>query len=506
MHSAILPVANTNALPSAPSFLPGPRPSASTSSSRLLELSGPLIASSLTGYLTTTVSIAFVGRLGQQPLSIVILATSLFNVTGLSFIVGSLGALETLCGQAYGAKNYRGVAAALQRALLLTGLLTLLVVAFWVKSEALMLATGQDAALAAGAARFLHLSVPALGFLGAAECIKRYLTSQQVVAPATLASLAALCAAPLFNWALVFGLGMGLDGAAHANNLSQFVPLVVLLFCAARRETALKGGPEQAWHGWTKEALSGWGIYLRLAWPSTAMVCLEWWTFELCVLMAGRLARPQLSVAVMGLCLNVTALLYMIPLGLGTATAVRVGNALGAAAPIAARRASFISLGLVFCTQTALAIIVLAAKRPAVRYFTDDEEVIAAASALFPLMAWCMIGDGVNAAMAGVLRGAGRQDVGAASNLAAYWLVGLPLAAALAFWKGMGVAGLWTGLAICATLNAIAMIGILLLTDWNRQARRAVGTAGATEACDSEGAALLRPPSAAECSRSQNEP
>ena len=444
---------------------------------RLMALTLPLVATSMSSFLVGMVGIVFVGHLGKFELSVAVLAASIFNVTGLSFLLGSLGALETLCSQAYGGKNYREVGVALQRAVLFTLTLTALVIALWAKGESLLLILGQEASLAAGAAKYLHWCSPALACVAVSECLKRYLTAQNIVAPSTIASFIAMLTAPLFNWLMVSRLKWGLFGAAMAGNCAQATPLIVLVIWIMRRERKLKeeSSPELTWYGWSKEALQNWGAYLKLALPSAAMVCLEWSTFEACVLLSGLLNDPEANVAVMGLTLNVSGLLYMLPSGLGSAISVRVGNALGAGLPRGAARAAHVSMAIAITMQVTLGLILLASRHVAAYLFTQDEGIASASAAIFPIMAWCLLGDGINATVAGVLRGAGRQELGAIYNLIAYWVVGLPLASLLAFKAKLGVYGLWIGLATCASLNGCAMGSALVRMNWQREAQRATG-------------------------------
>lgn len=422
---------------------------------RLAALALPLVASALSSHLIPMISVAFVGHVGSHELSVVVLGSSFFNVTGLSFLIGSLGALETLCGQAYGGKEYKAVGVALQRSLLVTMLLCGLVAAGWTQMERIMLLLGQNPVLAADAAQFLIWNIPSLFFLGATECMKRYLMAQSVVAPATFAAAIAAAVALVANYVYISTLRWGIFGASMANNIAQLAPLSILVGYAVWRERQLRArdAPEQTWPGWSKGALQQWGAYFLLAGPSAAMLCLEWWTFEACVVMSGWLSNPELDVSVMGLTMNLSALLYMMPQGLSSATSVRVGNALGAGLPRAAQRAALTATLIIFVLQCGMAAATVASRNVAGLVFTQDAAVLKAAAPLFALMAWCTIGDGLNAVMGGVLRGAGRQELGACINLVAYWCVGLPLAWLLAFKAGLGLAGLWTGLASCASLS-----------------------------------------------------
>eukprot|EP00887_Chlorella_sp_A99_P005323 scaffold1.g5323.t1 len=317
------------------------------------------MASSFCSFALSLVAVAFIGRVGELELSIVVLATSLYNVTALAVIVGFVGALETAAGQAFGARNYRACGVALQRCMLIALLISAGVAALWVQTEPLLLAIGQDAAIAAGVARFLHLAMPAM--------------ASGVVAPTTVVSCAAVGLSPLLNWVLIFKLGLGVDGAVLAMDACQLAMLVGLAGYATWRARRLAGSEVQTWHGWSREALSGWPAFLRLGVPSAVMTCLEWWAYELLTLAAGWLPNPALHVAAMG----------------------------------------------------------------------------------------------------GMLRGAGRQGLGALLMLGSFWGVGIPTAALLAFPVGWGVYGLSWGIALATTLQGVIMLVMLARFDWRGEARKA---------------------------------
>lgn len=97
------------------------------------------------------------------------------TAAGFSVVLGFLGALDTLCGQAWGARRYSQLGVHLQRALLTTAATCAAVALLWAHVEPLMLAVGQQEVIAAGAARYLLLSIPALFLAGLFECFKRYL-------------------------------------------------------------------------------------------------------------------------------------------------------------------------------------------------------------------------------------------------------------------------------------------------------------------------------------------
>jgi MATE family multidrug resistance protein len=107
-----------------------------------------------------------------------------------------------------------------------------------------------------------------------------------------------------------------------------------------------------------------------------------------------------------------------------------------------------------------------------VSVFCPDAAVVARCSAMLPWLAALVAIDGLNAACSGILRGCGRQKLGAAVNVAGYWILGLPTAAALAFGAGMGERGLWCGLTAGAGFQAVVLLFLLARWDWQREASR----------------------------------
>lgn len=143
---------------------------------------------------------AFVGHLGPLELSSLVLAQTLYNVSGNAPMLGVVVAMETFCGQAYGARKYATVGIVLQRALLLTTLFNLSCVAFWGWSESLMVKMGQDPEIARMAGRFTVLLAPALIMDGIDQCCRRYLAAQSVVQPQMFVTFMATLLTPLFLW------------------------------------------------------------------------------------------------------------------------------------------------------------------------------------------------------------------------------------------------------------------------------------------------------------------
>jgi MATE family multidrug resistance protein len=193
---------------------------------------------------------------------------------------------------------------------------------------------------------------------------------------------------------------------------------------------------------------------VRVGVPIGVQQCLEFFAFGLTGLLMGRLGTVPM--AGHETALNLAALVFMVPLGVGAAAAVRVGHAIGRGDPPGARRAARVAMlvGVGFMTTTAAAM--LAAPRALAALYTTDAAVIAVAAALIPLAGVFQVFDGLQAVSLGVLRGAGDTRAPMLINLFGFWLVGLPLGSWLCFGRGMGARGLWWGLV--AGLATVAVV------------------------------------------------
>lgn len=460
---------------------------------KLLKMAGPLAIQSLLNQACFYISQAFAGHLGRLELSVAVLATSILNVTGFVALMGLASAMETLCAQAYGAGSYRMVGVMLQRALLVCCCAIIALVPIWIATEPLLRAIGQEAELSRLAARYVQLSIPSLFFSGIAECTKRYLMCQGIVVPTALATAVSTCAAPAINWALIYWAGLGLDGAAYANDVVFFVTAAFLTLYVMWYHHQIKGKPYATWQGWSSESFSGWGGYLRIAVPTSIMVSMEWWVVEVIVILAGLLPDPALSVSVTGICINIMNSVYMLSYGLSGAASTRVGNALGGGRPRAARRTAIVSGGLSLIATIICALGIIYFSHDIAHVFTSDAIVRRATSALAPLLAVVVIGDGLNAAFSGIIRGAARQKLGVTVNLFAYWAFGMPLMVVLAFPFQWGVRGFWAGMAVMCSVQGIILAAVSLHLDWAAESRRAIALIRQSSCRDTEAPPQLEP-------------
>ncbi|GIL87425.1 hypothetical protein Vretimale_1667 [Volvox reticuliferus] len=257
---------------------------------RLAQLSGPLALQNLAGFMLSIIATAFIGHLDDNvKLSAAVMATSFYNITGYSLVIGLSAGMETLCGQAFGAGNYAMLGLVLQRALLICCAACTLIALFWTQAHQLLLTLHQEPEIVAGASRYLAIATPALFLSSISSCIYRYLVTQQEVRPPMICTCitAALC--PAYNWLLIYRFQMGLDGAAWAFVSSTGTyALLLTTYTVVREWQGLKNcDPRRTWTGFSWRAFAEWEVYLRYAAPSAAMICMEWWIFELVIFMAG---------------------------------------------------------------------------------------------------------------------------------------------------------------------------------------------------------------------------
>lgn len=376
--------------------------------------------------------------------------------------------LDTLCGQAFGARRHHMLGVYKQRAMLVLALVSVPVAAVWAYTGEILAWCGQDPEIAAGAGSYIRWMIPALFVYGALQCHVRFLQTQNLVVPVMLSSGATALCHPAVCWALVRGLGLGRDGAALANAISYLANLSFLALYVR-----LSPSCRATWTGFSAEAFRGVPDFLKLAVPSAVMVCMEWWSFELLVLLSGLLPNPKLETAVLSICLNTNGFAFMVPLGLGGAISTRVSNELGAGRPEAARLATrvVVLLALAVGASEGLAMVLV---RDLWGYaYSSEEEVARHTARMMPILAVSIVFDGLQCVLSGVVRGCGRQKAGAFINLAAYYLAGIPSAFVFAFVWHLGGMGLWFGIMCGLVVQMLLLLSITLFTNWNKEALKA---------------------------------
>jgi MATE family multidrug resistance protein len=292
---------------------------------------------------------------------------------------------------------------------------------------------------------------------------RRYLQGMHLVRPIMIALVTANAINAGANWVLIYGnLGMpalGVEGSAWATNLAR-VYMAAFLYLAIRFEHQRRGHRHPRVDlgvNWTRiRRLIGLGF------PAASQVALEVGVFALATALAGRL--DPISSGAHQIALNIASLAFMVPLGLASSAAVRVGYAFGAGDRQRAARAGWTALVTGAVIMTALGAIFFLWPVPLLRVFSADPRIIEIGVSLLAIAAAFQLFDGTQAVVTGALRGISETRMPMIVNVIGHWFLGLPVGYALCFRLGWGVRGLWIGLSIGLVVTAL----VLTLVWWKK--------------------------------------
>ncbi|XAR51502.1 hypothetical protein NMG60_11006148 [Bertholletia excelsa] len=294
----------------------------------------PMVAVTLSQYFLQVVSMSMAGFLGENSFSSAAIATSFTEVTGFSLEFRMVGALETLYGQAYGAKQYRKLGIYTCTAILSLTVVCRPLSLLWIFLEKLLVSIGQDPLTSQQAGKYAVWLIPSLFPYAILQSLARYLQTQSLILPMLLCPVAALCFHIPVCWVLVFKLEVGNNGAALAIGLSYWVNVILLGI-----DLKLTSATANTYLTISWEVFLSIGEFFRLAVPSAVMVCLEWWSYELLILLSGLLPSAELETSVLSICFHMQPHNFYVPYSFGAAASTRVSNELGAGNPEAARTA-----------------------------------------------------------------------------------------------------------------------------------------------------------------------
>ncbi|KAJ3682102.1 hypothetical protein LUZ60_014675 [Juncus effusus] len=434
-----------------------------------------MILTGLILYLRSMISMLFLGQLGSLALAGGSLAIGFANITGYSVLSGLAMGMEPICGQAFGARRHKLLGLALQRTILILLCVSLPIALSWTYMKPILMLCGQEEGIATAAQSFLLFSLPDLLLQSFIHPLRIYLRTQSINFPLTLCAMLAILFHFPINYLLVSVLHLGIKGVALASvcaNLNLVIFLLTYTYFSGVHK--LTGG-----FNISIECLKGWGTLLSLSIPSAVSVCLEWWWYEIMIILCGLLSNPQATVASMGILIQTTSLIYILPSSLSFGVSTRVGNELGANRPVSAKRSANAGLVLSFVLGFIAFSFATSVRNSWARIFTDDADILRLTASVLPILGLCELGNCPQTTGCGVLRGSARPKVGANVNLGSFYVVGMPVAVGLAFWSGLDFKGLWLGLLSAQGTCVLLMLVVIKSTDWKVQAERALKLTGA---------------------------
>jgi MATE family multidrug resistance protein len=434
-----------------------------------VRLALPLVLAELGWMSMAIVDTVMVGHLPDSATAMgaVSLGSNIFIVLAL-FGAGLLMGLDTVVSQAFGAGQredcHRSLINSIYLSIALTPILTAPV---WLLPN-LLRSMHIDAAILALAIPYTNALAVGLFPLLLYFAVRRCLQAMNMVRIVAFALITANIVNAVGNWVLIYGKwgapAMGAVGSGWSTTLARLymaaVLIIYLLWYDHRHRTDLLKTPVDI-------DLPRIRRLLTLGYPAALQFTLESGVFALVTALIARLGPVPL--ASHQIALNTVAFTYMVPLGISSAAAVRVGQAIGRKDPRAAGDAgnTAIFLGAAFMTCASAALLIFPYN--IARMYTPATDVIRATTFLLAAGAAFQLFDGIQTVATGALRGAGDTRTPMLCHLIAYWIIGLPLGYWLCFSLGWGAFGLWAGLSL-----ALILIGVVLLMTWRRMTRRLV--------------------------------
>ncbi|KMZ69425.1 MATE efflux family protein [Zostera marina] len=362
----------------------------------------------------------FVGHLGSFSLAGVSIAN--VGIQGLAFgiMLGMASAVQTVSGQAYGAKKYVMLGVICQKALILHIIASLTLSIFYCFSGTFLRAIQLSADIAAIAQSYARGLIPQLLAYAIYLPLQRFLQAQNIITPIAYLSIGVFVVHVGITWIVIHVIKGGVLGAALSLSFS-----------------------------------------------------LEIWYNQGIILISGLLKDPEIALDSISICANYLTWDMMLMLGLSNAASVRIGNELGARHPKVAKLSVFVVVSWSLIISIILSGIVLIFKVLLSKLYTSSEEVIQAVKDLTPLLAFSIFLNGIQPILSGVAIGSGWQEIVAYVNVGAYYFIGLPIGCVLGFKTSLRVTGIWWGLIIGVFVQTVCLITITARTDWSKEVVKA---------------------------------
>ncbi|XP_022737509.1 protein DETOXIFICATION 35-like [Durio zibethinus] len=426
------------------------------------KIAGPIAFQIICQYGTNSFTNIFVGHIGNVELSAVTISLTVIGTFSFGFMLGMGSALETLCGQAFGAGQVHLLGVYMQRSWIILLATCFILLPFYIFATPILKLLGQEDEIADLAGQFTILTIPQLFSLAITFPTIKFLQAQSKVNVLAWIGFLALLLHIGILWLFINVFGWGTTGAAIAFDitsweitLAQFA--YVVFWC------------KDGWHGFSWLAFKEIWAFVRLSIASAVMLCLEVWYMMSMILLVGNLNNAVIAVGSLSICLNLNGWEAMLFIGINAAMSVRVSNELGLGHPRAAKYSVYVTvLQSLFIGLFCMVVLVITRDHFAV-IFTSSEEMQRAVAHLAYLLGVTMVLNSVQPVISGVAVGGGWQTLVAYINLGCYYVFGLPLGYLLGYKADLGVMGLWGGMIAGAALQTLLLLIVLYRTNWNKE-------------------------------------
>ncbi|HEY2013498.1 MAG TPA: MATE family efflux transporter [Bryobacteraceae bacterium] len=431
----------------------------------MMRLGAPLVLADLGWMAMGVVDTAMAGPLGAGAVGAGSLGNMLFYPVA-AWGTGTLLGMDTLVAQSHGAQDPRDCRRTLVNGVWLAiGLSPLLALIMWALIP-LLEAAGTNAHVMLLLTPFLKALIPSVLPLLLFTAFRRYVQAVDIVKPVTFALISANLVNFAGNWLLMYGHWgaprMGLAGSGWSTTVARSYMAAVLLAAIVWGER--KSGRLLFRISWRPDFVRMRRL-MGLGFPAAAQFGLEGAVFGVVAVLAARL--DEASLAAHSIAVQVIATTYMVPLGISSAAAVRVGQAVGRKDREGVVASGWAALLLSCLFMGAAGLALWTVPQAIIRRFIDDAAVIGTGGVLLRIAAFFELFDGVQVVATGALRGLGDTRTPMLAHFAGYWLIGLPVAWVLCFPYGWGAAGIWVGLSA-----ALILIGAALVLVWGYRSAR----------------------------------
>ncbi|CAN1261992.1 Protein DETOXIFICATION 21 [Linum perenne] len=395
-----------------------------TEAKKMWVVAAPATFTRFSTFGINVVSQAFIGHIGSTQLAAYSLVFTVLLRFANGVLLGMASALETLCGQSFGAKQYHMLGIYLQRSWIVLILCATLMLPIFIFTTPLLELLGQEAYIAQVGGTISLWLIPVMFASIVSYTCQMFLQAQSRNLLITYLAAASMTIHIFLSWLLTMKYKYGIPGAMISTILAYWIPNVgqiCYVTCGGCRET---------WKGFSFLAFKDLWPVVKLSLSSGAMLCLELWYNTVLVLLTGNMKNAEVAIDALAICLNINGWEMMISLGF------------------------------------------LAAARGKVAYlFTESSEVVDAVADLSPFLAFSILLNSIQPVLSGVAIGSGWQSIVAYVNIACYYLVGIPVGVVLGYVFDMQVKGVWIGMLIGTFIQTIILMVITYRTDWDKQVR-----------------------------------
>ncbi|WCJ38527.1 MATE efflux family protein [Euphorbia peplus] len=433
-------------------------------SKKLWFLAGPAMFTSLCQYSLGAVTQTFAGQVGTLDLAAISVENSVIAGFSFGIMLGMGSALETLCGQAFGAGQIDMLGVYLQRSWIILGTTASFLLLLYVFATSILKAIGQTEAISNAAGLFALYMIPQLFAYAMNFPMAKFLQAQSKMFVMAIIASSALVLHVLFSWLFMLKLGWGMVGAAVVLNAAWwFIDICQFVYI-------ISGTCGRAWSGFSLKAFQNlWG-FVKLSMASAVMICLEVWYFMALILFAGYLKNAEVSVDALSVCMNILGWTIMVAIGMNAAISVRISNELGAGHPRTAKFSLLVAVLSSALIGIILSLILIFTRNIYPSLFSSDSQVTDLVDELTPLLSVCILINTIQPVLSGMAIGAGWQTAVAYVNIACYYVLGIPLGLILGYKVDLGVKGIWLGMMCGTVVQTIALSYMIYKTNWNKEA------------------------------------